>query len=421
MNRHLLKLGRFPFGRLLLCFLLAGIVSGCGELHQLRAETQNQGQEIAKLQKERDQFKKAYYEVVQIREKEAREAHAAQEQFQREKEDVQAELSLQKDQAEAEKQKLLSQIAQEKADRAKTEKGLRDLVDSLKGELAKMREDANALQNNVGALKARADKAEQTVNQVTGERDQAKKDLDALKKQAAEVDQKVAQLQKQLADATASQESQKKAMDERDKTIADQKSEIEKLNQEIVRMRTDMLKAPTKPGESATTHAAEESSAPAGAALSTDQADALVSDMKKALDAGKVPKSDYAVLKVRGAVVIRLSSDWLFQKSGVLLSETSTKDLEPLAAALKAQNQIRIRVEGHTDSYPVRSLPFPDNWGLASTRADAVVRWLESSGRIPGARLTAVGRSRFDPIGDNNTLAGRKKNRRVELWLLPPA
>ncbi|MEL6915416.1 MAG: OmpA family protein [Pseudomonadota bacterium] len=75
-----------------------------------------------------------------------------------------------------------------------------------------------------------------------------------------------------------------------------------------------------------------------------------------------------------------------------------------------------IQVTGHTDSVPLApSSPFRDNWGLAAARASSVVRELQSTNGIDGARISALSRGESMPIADNGTAAGRERNRRIEI------
>jgi len=69
-------------------------------------------------------------------------------------------------------------------------------------------------------------------------------------------------------------------------------------------------------------------------------------------------------------------------------------------------------VEGHTDS--VGSAKF--NQSLSEKRADSVRDFLIKEGIVAG-RLTAIGYGEDKPIATNNTKAGRKQNRRVEINL----
>jgi chemotaxis protein MotB len=50
-------------------------------------------------------------------------------------------------------------------------------------------------------------------------------------------------------------------------------------------------------------------------------------------------------------------------------------------------------------------------------RATAVVRYLEKAGVAP-ERMIASGRAEYEPVADNGTEEGRKKNRRIEITLL---
>ena len=53
------------------------------------------------------------------------------------------------------------------------------------------------------------------------------------------------------------------------------------------------------------------------------------------------------------------------------------------------------------------------------TKKNHVVRFLSEECGMPGERLVAAGLSHFRPVGDNATAAGRRRNRRIELTLLP--
>jgi chemotaxis protein MotB len=75
-----------------------------------------------------------------------------------------------------------------------------------------------------------------------------------------------------------------------------------------------------------------------------------------------------------------------------------------------------IRVEGHSDSIPIRNARFPSNWELSAARAGAVARYFQGTG-LPPARMAATGYAEHRPLADNATAEGRAKNRRVEIFL----
>jgi chemotaxis protein MotB len=75
-----------------------------------------------------------------------------------------------------------------------------------------------------------------------------------------------------------------------------------------------------------------------------------------------------------------------------------------------------IRVEGFTDNVAINTAQFPSNWQLSAARASSIVQLLAVNGVSP-ERLSAVGYGEFQSIADNNSEAGRAKNRRVVLMI----
>lgn len=76
-----------------------------------------------------------------------------------------------------------------------------------------------------------------------------------------------------------------------------------------------------------------------------------------------------------------------------------------------------IRVEGHTDDTPIHTSEFPSNWELSAARALNVVKFLYSTGGIHPSRLSAVGYGEYRPVASNATPAGKKRNRRIEIYV----
>src|SRR6266581_4637692 len=60
---------------------------------------------------------------------------------------------------------------------------------------------------------------------------------------------------------------------------------------------------------------------------------------------------------------------------------------------------------------------FPSNWELSVARATNVVHYLQEVG-IPPERMIASGRAEYQPVAENDTPEGRKKNRRIEITLI---
>lgn len=92
--------------------------------------------------------------------------------------------------------------------------------------------------------------------------------------------------------------------------------------------------------------------------------------------------------------------------------------LRGLAAQMPPSYPWRLRIEGHSDSRPLRTHPrFASNWELSSARALSVLRFLVAQG-LPEDHLSAVGLAdtRVRDPGDNK--AAHRRNRRIEIHLV---
>jgi chemotaxis protein MotB len=77
-----------------------------------------------------------------------------------------------------------------------------------------------------------------------------------------------------------------------------------------------------------------------------------------------------------------------------------------------------VRIEGHSDTTPIRTPRYASNWDLSTARATRVVEFLVTTASVAPARLSAAGYAEFKPRAANDTAAGRARNRRVDLVLL---
>jgi chemotaxis protein MotB len=77
-----------------------------------------------------------------------------------------------------------------------------------------------------------------------------------------------------------------------------------------------------------------------------------------------------------------------------------------------------VRVEGHTDNTPIATPRYPSNWELSTARSTGVVRYLVEQLKVDPRRVSALGYAEYRPIADNDTPAGRSRNRRVDIIVL---
>jgi outer membrane protein OmpA-like peptidoglycan-associated protein len=99
-----------------------------------------------------------------------------------------------------------------------------------------------------------------------------------------------------------------------------------------------------------------------------------------------------------------------FNTADPVYTASSQPTLDAITAILKAYPSAMVRVEGFTDSEGDDAM----NQNLSEGRAQTVAKALIAGGVEP-ARVTAVGFGETRPIADNETEAGRAKNRRVML------
>lgn len=132
-----------------------------------------------------------------------------------------------------------------------------------------------------------------------------------------------------------------------------------------------------------------------------------------------IASGDLEVYIRNGLPVIALPSGVLFRSGKAELQERGEKSLKKVGSTLADMKGQRIQVAGHTDNVPMgKKLDWEDNWELSSARALTVTRFLIDNG-VPPDNLSAAGYSEYDPVASNDSGKGRKKNRRIELVLLP--
>ena len=78
----------------------------------------------------------------------------------------------------------------------------------------------------------------------------------------------------------------------------------------------------------------------------------------------------------------------------------------------------KIAIAGHTDNVPISTRRYRSNWELSAARAVSVVHHLLRRSRLEPVRFLIEGHADADPLTSNESVEGRKKNRRVEISIL---
>jgi chemotaxis protein MotB len=145
------------------------------------------------------------------------------------------------------------------------------------------------------------------------------------------------------------------------------------------------------------------------------QYDSLVRNLTE-----EVKKGQLQVRQYKDMLTVDVAEQLFFDSGRASLKDTGKDVLKKVGEALKGYEDKVIRVVGHTDNVPISKAAqkvFPSNWELSVARATNVVHYLQEVG-IPPERMIASGRAEYQPVAENDTPEGRKKNRRIEITLI---
>ncbi len=102
-----------------------------------------------------------------------------------------------------------------------------------------------------------------------------------------------------------------------------------------------------------------------------------------------------------------------FASNRSTLLNTSYRELKDLVEYLKLKPNLKIEIQGHTDSDGSEE----SNIKLSQQRANVIKKYLISKG-IKTERLVTIGYGERRPIADNSTSKGKQANRRTEIRVL---
>lgn len=127
-------------------------------------------------------------------------------------------------------------------------------------------------------------------------------------------------------------------------------------------------------------------------------------------------------LQGTGVSVTRVGDDIILNMPGNITFDTNQSAirsnfydvLNSVAIVLNEFDKSFVDVKGHTDSTGSDEY----NLALSERRANSVAQYLTSQ-QVLSQRLIVQGFGEAQPIADNNTMAGREANRRVEIQISP--
>jgi len=138
------------------------------------------------------------------------------------------------------------------------------------------------------------------------------------------------------------------------------------------------------------------------AQLAANASEQQASELQRQLDALQAKPTDRGLVLTLG--------DTLFATGRSELKSGSTANLDRLSDFLTEYPNRTASIEGFTDSMGSED----SNQMLSERRADSVKRYLVGRG-VQSGRLSSMGHGENAPVADNESMAGRQQNRRVEV------
>ena len=144
---------------------------------------------------------------------------------------------------------------------------------------------------------------------------------------------------------------------------------------------------------------------------------ALSNKLTRSLSKEELKDVDVQVLK--GVVYISLNDNMLYKSGSYEISPAAAATLQKIAKIITDYKDYEVLIEGNTDNVPISKTNIRNNWDLSALRASSVVQELQNKYGVNPSRLTAGGRGEYNPVADNDTEAGRSKNRRTQIIITP--
>ncbi len=119
--------------------------------------------------------------------------------------------------------------------------------------------------------------------------------------------------------------------------------------------------------------------------------------------------SEFRVNTQTGEAEVSIAGSALFDSGKTTIKDSAKRQLDRIARELNGTYRgAAIRIEGHTDSDPIRKSKWASNEALSQARADAVKQYLSSKG-VSASRMNSIG------YGSSRPKSTKAASRRVEI------
>lgn len=145
---------------------------------------------------------------------------------------------------------------------------------------------------------------------------------------------------------------------------------------------------------------------------------ALSNKLKRSLD--NIADEDVQVKVLKGVVMISLSDKMLYKTGEYNVLPEAREVLGKVASVVNDYDTYSVLIEGNTDNVPLNASIAPhDNWELSALRGTSIAKILQNEFGVNPSRITAGGRSEYNPKTTNASISGRSENRRTEIIIMP--
>ncbi len=264
----------------------------------------------------------------------------------------------------------------------------------LEKELEKLREENKGLKKDTTVLGESLRKMKRQYDKINELNDELLRKHAALKKENEAENRKLSSELDKTREELQEKEDRLRELEERlnekEKNLEELDSELEKREKRVAKLENMIA--------------------------SKDSAvNALKEKVREALLSFK-EKEGLTVEQKHGKIYVSLDAKLLFGTGSTQVDKEGKQALIDLAEGLEDQEDLRIMVEGHTDSQKVTpNAKYKDNWDLSVLRATSVVRLMLENSELDPERVIASGRSKHHPVSEDD----KAKNRRIEIILTP--
>ena len=139
-----------------------------------------------------------------------------------------------------------------------------------------------------------------------------------------------------------------------------------------------------------------------------------IEDFQYAVAVGlKKQNLEVELTRDKQVVVVTFLASQLFGPNDTILTQVGKSALSPMLKFVKNPGMFKMLLVMHNDNTGSEEYCF----NLSRSRVNAVYDWMDEMGNVDFVVPYALGST--DPMVDNNSMDNRKKNRRLEIYLVP--